>query len=293
MRRTWRSVLVGSVVAGLVLAGAGPASARDAAPPSAPYVALGDSYTAAPLTGTNAGAPIGCLRSTDDYPHLVAAALGLGLADVSCSGATTAALPAAQPTSAGTNPPQLDALGPDTRLVTVGIGGNDIGFAEIVRTCLSALPVGTPCRDRWTAGGTDRLRDRVAALGPALVTMLDDVRRRAPAARVAVIGYPSLLPASGYGCFPLVPIAPGDLSYLRDVLTTLNARLERSAVAGGAVYVDTAAPSVGHDFCQAPGVRWVEGLLPLAPAYPFHPNAAGSAALSRAVVSRLAGDVPE
>ncbi|WP_033413641.1 SGNH/GDSL hydrolase family protein [Actinomycetospora chiangmaiensis] len=286
-------MLVGSVVVGLVLAAAGPAAARETGPPSAPYVALGDSYTSAPLTGATAGAPLGCLRSGNDYPHLVAAALRLGVADVSCAGATTAALPAAQPTSAGTNPAQFDALGPDTRLVTVGIGGNDIGFAEIVRTCLSALPFGTPCRDHWTGGGTDRLAERVEALGPALAAVLGEVRRRAPAARVAVVGYPSLLPASGYGCYPVVPLAPGDLAYLRGVLTALDARLERSAVAGGAVYVDTAGPSVGHDFCQAPGVRWVEGLVPLAPAYPFHPNAAGSAALSRAVVSTVVGDVPE
>lgn len=290
MRRTWRSVLLGWAVAGLVLATAGPAVAQEAAPPPAPaptYVALGDSYTAAPLTGPGAGAPVGCLRSANNYPHLVAQRLGLPLADVSCAGATTAAFDSAQVTGAGTAPAQYAALGPATRLVTVGIGGNDIGFTEIVRTCLSALPFRTPCRDRWTAGGTDELRDRIAALGPALATVLREVHRRAPDARVAVVGYPSLLPASGFGCYPVVPISPGDLTYLRGILTELDTRLARSAAAGDAVYVDTAGPSVGHDFCQAPGVRWVEGLLPLAPAFPFHPNAAGSAGLAQAVVSAL------
>jgi lysophospholipase L1-like esterase len=286
VRRTWRSVLVGSAVAAALLVGTGTAAAR-VDPPSAPYVALGDSYTAAPLTGTNAGAPIGCLRSRNNYPHLVADRLGLVLDDVSCAGATIPSFGSTQPTPSGTNPPQYDALGPDTRLVTVGIGGNDIGFTEIVRTCLAALPFGTPCRDRWTAGGTDQLRDRVDALAPALAGVLREVHRRAPDARVAVVGYPSLLPTSGFGCYPFVPISPGDVSYLRGVLTALNTRLERSAAAGGALYVDTAGPSAGHDFCQAPGVTWVEGLVPLAPAYPFHPNATGSAGLSRAVVSAL------
>ncbi|GLZ50841.1 lipase [Actinomycetospora sp. NBRC 106378] len=281
-------MLVGFVAAGLVVATAAPATAREADPPSASYVALGDSYTAAPLTGTNAGAPVGCFRSRNDYPHLVAERLGTDLTDVSCSGATAAAFATAQRTDSGTNPPQYDALGAGTRLVTIGIGGNDIGFAEIVRACLSALPFGSPCRDRFTAGGVDRLRERVADLGPTLASVLREVHRRAPGATVAVVGYPSLLPASGAGCYPLVPIAPADLTYLRGVLTTLNGGLERAADEGGAVYVDTATPSIGHDFCQAPGVRWVEGLVPLAPAFPFHPNAAGSAGLSRAVVSALA-----
>ncbi|MDL5155408.1 SGNH/GDSL hydrolase family protein [Actinomycetospora termitidis] len=293
MRRTWRSMLVGCVVTGLVLAGGGVASAQEGGPPTGPYVALGDSYTSAPLTGTNAGSPIGCLRSVTNYPHLVAERLGVPLTDVSCSGATTDGFRTAQRTNAGTNPPQFSALTRDTALVTIGIGGNDIGFAEIVRTCLSALPVGTPCRDRYTAGGTDQLRARIAALGPTLARVLREVHRRAPEARVALVGYPSVLPASGFGCYPAVPIAPGDVAYLRGILTELNTRLERSAAAGDATWVDTAGPSVGHDFCQAPGVKWVEGLVPTAPAYPFHPNAAGSEATSRAVVETLADAAAE
>ncbi|MEJ2868386.1 SGNH/GDSL hydrolase family protein [Actinomycetospora sp. OC33-EN08] len=283
MQRTWRSVLVGVVVAGLVLGSAGTASAQDAGP----YVALGDSYTAAPLTGTNAGSPIGCLRSVNNYPHRVAERLGAPLTDVSCSGATTTDFRVPQTTSAGVNPAQYAALSEDTELVTVQVGGNDIGFGEIVRTCLAALPFGTPCRDRWTAGGTDQLRERIAALGPTLAGVLREVHRRAPDARVALVGYPSVLPASGFGCYPAVPITPGDVAYLRGVLADLNTRIERSAEAGDATYVDTYSPTVGHDFCQGPGVKWIEGLLPTAPAYPFHPNAAASEAMSRAVVDAV------
>ena len=279
----WRSLLAGVTAGVLLLASAGVASAQE----TTPYVALGDSYTSSPLTGRNAGAPIGCLRSSNNYPHLVARELGAQLTDVSCSGATAREFGAAQRTSAGVNPAQYSALSSSTELVTVGIGGNDIGFAEIVRACLSALPFGTPCRDRYTAGGTDQLRQRIAALGPTLATVLSEVRRRSPDARVALVGYPSVLPATGPGCYPAVPITPGDAAYLRGILADLNTRIQRSARAGDATFVDTYTSTVGHDFCQVPGTKWIEGIIPTNPAYPVHPNALGSAALSRAVLATL------
>ncbi len=158
-----------------------------------------------------------------------------------------------------------------------------------MRTCLSATPFGSPCRDHYTAGGTDELRARINALGGKLATVLKEVHRRSPDARVALVGYPSVLPASGPGCYPAVPITPGDVDYLRGVLTDLNSRIQRSADAGSATYVDTATSTVGHDVCQAPGTKWIEGLIPTAPAFPVHPNALGSAALSRAVVAALGG----
>ena len=284
-----RSVLSCLITTAVLIGGAGVASAAPADGGTTPYVALGDSYTASPLTGTNAGPPPGCFRSVNNYPHLTATAFGAQLTDVSCSGATTKEFGTAQTTDAGVNPPQYAALARTTKLVTVGIGGNDIGFSEIVRTCLSATPFGSPCKDHYTAGGTDELRARINALGGKLATVLKEVHRRSPNARVALVGYPSVLPASGPGCYPAVPITPGDVDYLRGVLTALNTRIQRSADAGSAVYVDTATSTVGHDVCQAPGTKWIEGIIPTAPAFPVHPNAQGSAALSRAVVAALGG----
>jgi lysophospholipase L1-like esterase len=104
-------------------------------------VALGDSYTAGPRIPDRTGAPAGCDRSDHDYPALVAERLGLRAADfrdVSCSGATVADLTTPQSTDDGTNPAQLSALSAGTRLVTLGIGGNDIGFASLVTTCVKA-----------------------------------------------------------------------------------------------------------------------------------------------------------
>ena len=262
-------------------------TAGTALPAGSRYVALGDSYTSSPSTGPSAGSPPGCQRSTNDYPHVVAATISAQLADASCSGAVTADLTTAQATSTGTNPPQTDALSGDTRLVSVQFGGNDIGFSEIVRACISTAAAGTPCRDRYTAGGTDRLRARIDALGPALAGGLALVRRRAPQARVLVVGYPTLLPVDGPGCFPELPYTPGDVVYLRGVIAALDAEIADRAQRAGATYVDTATPTAGHDMCQVPGVRWIEGLLPQAPAAPVHPNALGQEAVARAVVDSL------
>ncbi|MDX3072136.1 SGNH/GDSL hydrolase family protein [Streptomyces sp. NPDC088354] len=249
------------------------------------YVALGDSYTSGPLIPTQVD--VNCARSDRNYPSLVAGRLrGAVLTDVSCGGATTAEMWQAQ----GTNPPQLDALSRRTSLVTVQIGGNDVGFGSIIRTCAGAAlgdPTGNPCQRYYSSGGSDQLRAAIDATAPKIDAVLDAVHRRAPHARVVVVGYPDLLPDSGVGCRPAVPFADGDFAYLRDTEKRLNAMLARRAKAARATYVDTYTPTVGHDMCTAPGVRWIEPLTPAAPAAPAHPNALGEKAMAAAVLDRL------
>ncbi|MDQ4091477.1 MAG: SGNH/GDSL hydrolase family protein [Actinomycetota bacterium] len=273
------------VVATAVLAaGLAPAPAS-AAPDS--YVALGDSFTAGPGVLLQSVDPLGCFRSDHNYPHLVARARGSALRDRSCSGATTGDLSAPQPVLAGPNPAQLDALDAGVTTVSVQIGGNDIGVMEIVARCAAILPVGTPCRDVYASGGTDELSRRVAATGPRVAAALAEVRRRAPQARLFVVGYPAILPEVEPGCWPLLPIAPGDVPYLRNVQKQLNAMLATQAAAAGATYVDVYGPSIGHDACQLPGTRWVEPLVPFSPAAPIHPNALGMQAVASVLLRAM------
>jgi hypothetical protein len=84
-----------------------------------------------------------------------------------------------------------------------------------------------------------------------------------------------------------MPYASGDVPYLRGVEKQLNAMLAREAAAGGAVYVDVYAPSVGHDACTLPGTRWVEPAVPASLAAPVHPNAAGMAAMASVVAGAV------
>ncbi|WP_427164758.1 SGNH/GDSL hydrolase family protein [Streptomyces sp. C1-1] len=249
------------------------------------YVALGDSYTSGPLIPTQVDA--NCARSDHNYPSLVAAQrTATVLEDVSCAGATTEEMWKPQ----GTNPPQLDAVDRDTDLVTVQIGGNDVGFGSIIATCAQLAPqdlAGNPCQSHYTASGIDELALAVLRTAPKITQVLRAVHHRAPHARVVVVGYPDLLPDDGSGCYPSVPFAAKDFPYLRDTEKRLNLMLRLTAAFNRAEYVDTYGPTRGHDMCKAPADRWIEPLRPASPAAPAHPNAKGEATMAQAVLDRL------
>lgn len=271
-----------------LLAVAGPTPAPAGAADNDDYVALGDSYTSGPLIPDQDGQPAGCLRSSRDYPHVVAQALGLSLTDVSCSGAETPDMANAQGVTPGPNPPQFDALSADTDIVTLGIGGNDIGFSEIIKNCVAIIPLSAVCRPDYVRNGVDEISQRIAATAPDVAAVIQGVRERAPHARIYVVGYPAILPESGGGCWPSVPLSNSDLPWLRAKNKELNAMLASTAVANGARYVDVYTPGIGHDACQDDGVRWVEGIIPrLLQAAPIHPNATGMAGMGVVVAARI------
>lgn len=282
MRRTKIAVVLVTLLAALL----GAAGVAQAQTPGR-YVALGDSYSAGPLVPPQQGVPAGCLRSGSNFPSVVAAGIGAAeFVDVSCSGATTDDFTAAQGVALGSNPPQLDALTGAEDLVTLTIGGNDVGFADIIQRCALTSPTnlfGAACRASY---GTT-LDERIAVAGEKVATALAAIAERSPDATVALVGYPALLPDEGPGCFPVVPFSAGDVAWLRGIEKDLNATLEARAAAAGATYVDTYTPTIGHDMCQLPGTKWIEGLLPTAPAAPVHPNALGMQAMGAAVLDAL------
>lgn len=287
-RRLWRrSVCV--ALAGLFLYPMASAAAAGRTPRS--YVALGDSYTAGPGIPQQVGDPPGCVRSDHNYPHLVAASLRLpAFRDASCIGAATADMTSPQNHDVGSspNPAQFDSLDGNTRVVTLQIGGNDIGFYEIAYACAAYNPAGTPCQDRYVRNGVDELNRRVAAVAPRVKGLLRRIHARSPHARVYVVGYPAILPDTGTGCWPRLPYAVADVPYLRAKQNELNAMLRAQATATRAVYVDAYRPSVGHDACQPAADRWVEPVFD-ASGVPLHPNAAGMQAMASAVLSAIRG----
>jgi lysophospholipase L1-like esterase len=261
----------------LVLAAAAPAwAARE-------YVSLGDSYTAGPLIPLQIP-PFGCLKSNNNYPHLTARNLGLVLKDPSCSGAETEDMENPQNVDPdGPNPPQFDSLSRQTRIVTLQIGGNDIGFSGLAEDCVSILPFGSPCRDQYVRGGVDEISRRIAETAPKVDAVLDGIRARSPQATVFVVNYSALFPHTGPGCYPQMPVADGDVPYLRAKQEELNAMLAQQAAANGAQLVDVYAASRGHDACALPGLRWVEPVVPANAAAPLHPNVLGMQAMATIV----------
>jgi lysophospholipase L1-like esterase len=252
------------------------------------YVALGDSFTAGPLIPNQNRTPLGCLRSDQNYPSEVQRALGFAqFDDRSCSGADTDDMTSEHGVWPGPNPPQFDALTTGTTVVTLGIGGNDIGFSSIIESCATLEPWRTPCRDRYTAGGVDQLAQRIQATAPDIAATIQGIHARAPQATVFVVGYPAIVPDRGYGCWPSLPMAWNDVTYLRSVHKALNAMLAQQAQANGAVYVDVYTPSIGRDACAAASTRWVEPLVPANAAAPVHPNARGMDGMAAAVAAAI------
>jgi hypothetical protein len=280
MLRRIRVLVVLASIAGALTVGAAGASAAN-------WAGLGDSYAAGPLIPNQQLNPLGCLRSDHNFAHLAAAALGKSLADASCSGAKTNDMTAAQDVTPGPNPPQFNALTSTTQIVTLQIGGNDIGFTSIIQNCASATPFGHPCRDKYVVNGHDTLADRIAATAPKVAAVLQGIHTRSPDADVFVVNYAAILPETGIGCWPQVPIAWADVAYLRGVAKALNAMLAQQAAGNGAEIVDDYSASIGRDACKSSSTRWVEPLIPGNLAAPFHPNARGEAGIAAVVVSAV------
>ncbi len=288
--------LIAAFVVAATFATALSASAAQAADPG-PYVALGDSYTAAPLVPFMYGMPSGCFRSDHNYPSVVRAALGASVfRDTSCSSATTRHMSEPQSVPGGTNTPQFDALSADAGLVTVGIGGNDVGLVGAAVDCIQLgllAPTGTACRSNFAKpDGGDRLVDQIAASAPKIAATLQGIHARSPQARVLIVGYPAVAPTDGRSCYPLVPLSADDLAYFDELLRRTNTMIAEQAAANDAEFVDTYAESVGHDVCKLPPTRWFEGLVPTMPAYPIHPNVSGEASMARSVLRVLGQSRP-
>lgn len=251
------------------------------------YAALGDSYSAAsgvlPVDTSN----LLCLRSTANYPHVIAARTGARLTDVTCGAAQTKDF--TQPQYPGVAP-QTDAVTANTDLVTMTIGGNDNNtFIGAILACGTAGVLsggkGSPCKDLYGSTFDDAIDTNTY---PALKSGLRSVRGKAPDARVAVLGYPWITPAKADpSCFARLPVASGDVPYLHALQAHLNAVVRRAAEETGATYVDFSQASEGHDACQAVGTRWIEPLLFGQNIVPVHPNALGEQRMAERTTSVL------
>lgn len=247
------------------------------------YVALGSSMAAGPGIRPSAdGAPFRAGRSARNYAHLVAQKLGLDLVDVTYSGATTANV-LTEPQN-GT-PPQVEALDGSEDLVTVTIGGNDVGYVPML------MAAGLPrfVRSVPLVGGRVRdlvdptLRDRALVdVAEALKEVGRTVRQRSPRAKVLFVDYLTLLPPTGAA----PPLSGVDAALGRRIADTLE-RLTGEATANtGCEWVRVAEASREHHAWSAEPWTTKPGLpLPGRPA-PLHPNAEGMRAVADLVVGQ-------
>lgn len=281
----WRTIGLAAV---LLVAGCSGGSQQTETAPPIDYVALGDSAASGPLIPQSTGSP-GCLQSDSNYPHVLAGLVGAAsFVDVSCSGARSENIAdVQQQTNSGPIPLQIDALSPETDLVTITIGGNDVDLVSEARGCVnfSPEPNGSSCADALTAGGVDVLADAIAAAAPEWGRVFATIGERAPDADVVVVGYGTYVQPGG--CYGTQPVWARDADYLQSSVDTMNDALAAQAEANGARFVDVRDVSVGHDACAAPDQRYLEGVVPANPAAPLHPTAAGMAAFAQVVADSL------
>ncbi|OBI76927.1 SGNH/GDSL hydrolase family protein [Mycobacterium sp. E740] len=251
------------------------------------YVALGSSMAAGPgIRPRASGAPWPAGRSARNYPHLVAEKLGLDLVDVTYSGATTGNV-LRQPQFGAR--PQIEALDGTEQLVTVTIGGNDVGYVPM----LFAAGLPRLARKVPLLGGILRAqldpRAREAALAE-VASSLEEVGRtlrgRAPNATVLFVDYLTLLPPEGT---PASPLSDADAATGRHVADVLQRLTAEAAAATGCGLVRAAEHSRAHHAWSAEPWTTKFGLpVPGRPA-PLHPNAAGMRAVADLVVAELTG----
>jgi lysophospholipase L1-like esterase len=292
----WTSPLRGLLATALLAATACASSSASAPPAADPssssqpsasaapqrYVALGDSYSAAPFVPVTDVAG-GCLRSSANYPSLVAEKLGAEADDVTCSAARTPDLSRNQFPDVA---PQIKAVTSDTDLVTIGIGGNDEGvFARLIGECPRLRaddPTGAPCQARMSAGGGDELLTALGRTSRRIEALAEQVHQRAPEAEVLLVGYPHIVAASD--TCPELPLAKGDYAYAEKVNLALTDAVRRAARATDSTYIDVWKASKGHDICSSD--PWINGSAnDQKRAAAYHPFAVEQAAVADLVVA--------
>ena len=247
------------------------------------YVALGDSYAA---FGDQSGVAAPCGRSASNYPGLLDANPAVGeLTDVTCGGAVTEDLFEAQHPGVA---PQLEALDEDTDLVTLSIGGNDVGFGLIVQCITGGLP-GSP-RDCESELGTtvSGLIADVYGEDGAVADIYAEIAERSPDATVIATQYLPLMPADDAdGCAFTQFVGDENLEWAREITQEINDAVDEAARRNGHVSV-LPVDDTDRSGCAPADERWVvfaDGSENNAA--PFHPTALGQQAMAAAIAAAL------
>jgi lysophospholipase L1-like esterase len=245
------SFAAASTLAATAAVGTAPAHAASAVR----YVALGDSYSAGVGSGSYDPASGSCDRSAYAYPEQWAAANSpASFTSVACSGATTSDVLSSQ----------VPALSSGTTLVSITIGGNDVGFSSVMKTCV--LDSTASCLSAVSAA-----ENQVATTLPGkLDTTLQTIRRDAPSARVVVLDYPELYDLSDSYICP--GLSTADRSALNQGADELDSALSAAAASNGDVFADVRGSFAGHEICDVGS--WLHSVtIPLGSSY--HPTPSG------------------
>jgi lysophospholipase L1-like esterase len=262
---------------------------------AAGLLALGDSFSSGQGAGHFDPATTGhgntCFRSPDAWPQVLAPKLRLtALPSLACSGATA---PEVLRDRAGgqveRRRSQVGRIGGSPKVITITIGGNDVGFAKVLRDCVSV-----DCKRKYDKPSGDVLARRVDDLArDTLPPLYRAIRAAAPGARLLVVGYPRLFPKdvpdhATPNCAAWGLITSEEVGYLNRRTETLNAGIRQAARSVDVEFVDVEDAFDGHEL-RCSGMTYMNRLKPLSRLRPssFHPNAAGHARLAEVVAARV------
>ncbi len=264
-----------SAVVATVIAFAGATAVADSAAAShsktrGDYVALGDSYASGVGASVYDEASGACLQSPKSYPRSWSRKHPkLKLKDETCSGYRVPQVRAEQ----------LDALSRKTKLVTLTVGGNDVGFRTTVDACL---------------GGTDAQCQGAAALAVNyanttligdLTTLYGEIRAKAPNARLVVLGYPHLVDPDGTGsCGDITPNAERRALFTTTV-DAVNEAIVTATKQARVKFIDMRKTFDGHEACSED--PWLHEVDLDNTSEMFHPTDAGYRAYTRQLTKAI------
>lgn len=205
------------------------------------YIALGDSYSSGDGAGSydpQTAEPGGCWRSDNAYAPLTAQEFDFAgtLGFFACSSKRGSQMLE----NLGGEDSQIDRVTPHTSLVTLGIGGNDVGFTPVLRTCMLRMPL---LDSGVCTSQEDEVNERMDRFEATLEEILREIRDRAPDARILVLGYPRLFPEEPAGMYYTLTV--DDQLWLNEVGRRLNDRIRDTVYrADGEVYGERQAGSV-------------------------------------------------
>jgi lysophospholipase L1-like esterase len=223
------------------------------------YVALGDSYSSGVGSGSYTSDSGSCLRSTLAYSQLWANAhTPDSYVSVACSGATTQ--------DVLNN--QMSALSSSTSLVSITIGGNDVGFASVMETCV--LQSDSAC---LSAVNTATAQAK-SILPGRLANTFSAIANAAPNARVVVMGYPELYDLNNSWFCP--GLSTTDRRALNNAADTLDGVIQTAAANAGDSYADVRSNFSGHELCDFFN-EWLHSVSVTDVTESYHPTADGQA----------------
>jgi lysophospholipase L1-like esterase len=254
---TVRAALAAGGACALALPLAAVAAAPAGAAAAVSYVALGDSYSSGLGAGSYISSSGSCHRSTVAYSALWASANHpASYVSVACAGATTSSVISTQ----------LSALSSSTTLVSITVGGNDVGFESVMETCVlestsrcvSAVNTAESQANTILPGNLDRV--------------LSAIRAAAPSARVVVLGYPALYDLTRSSA--CIGLSTTDRTALNQAASLLDQVTAAAAARHGDAFGDVRGPFTGHQICDG-GSSWLHSVNIFDIDESYHPTAAG------------------